>query len=173
MIHEPIDIKCPFCCALAKFEEPFEFLSKSRKELSPNETHPHHQWGGWIVVERFPSQISWKPPSGSSQYVRSSSNIYMTDGYPVLTNGLIQCSSCHTSIKHKLTWPEDAYWQWEVRGQFLWAWDKGHALSILDFVKNTVRPSQNTCALRYIPSHFLSAKIRELVVKKMERSINA
>lgn len=170
MKYEPIDIKCPDCGALARFEEPFEFLSKNN--VCPDETKPAHQWGGWAVLERFPSQISWNAPSTSSQYLRGGGDT-RKGGYPLLTNGLVQCSHCHSNRKHKLNWPVDAYWQWEVRGQLLWAWDKEHAQIILNFVKETARPSRRSYSLKYIPSHFLSAKVRDLVVQKIERSINA
>ncbi|KAF7786189.1 hypothetical protein PRUB_a0670 [Pseudoalteromonas rubra] len=169
MKYEPIDIKCPDCGELAKFEEPFEFLSK--KVAPPDATKPTHQWGGWTVLERFPSQVSWKVPSGSSQYLRGGGDA-SKGGYPLLMNGLAQCSHCYSNRKHKLNWPSDAYWQWEVRGELLWAWDKEHAQVILNFVKETSRPSRHSYSLKYIPSHFLSAKARDLVVKKMERSIN-
>jgi len=96
---EPIDIKCPDCGGLAKFEEPFDFLDK--KELKPDENRPIHQWGAGL----------------------------------------------------------------------LWAWDKEHAQVILNFVKEKVRPSRRSPILRYVPSHFLSAKVRNQAVQKMERSI--
>lgn len=169
MKYEPIDIKCPECGCLAKFEEPFEFLSKN--EMSTQEARPTHQWGGWIVIERFPSQVTWTAPSGSSQYLRGGGDTGK-GGYPLRTNGLVQCSHCHSNRKHKLSWPSDAYWQWEIRGQLLWAWDKEHAQIILDFVKETTRPPRHSYRLKYIPSHFLSAKVRAQVVKRMERSIN-
>lgn len=170
MKYEPIDIKCPDCGELAKFEEPFEFLSKSG--VRPDETKLTHQWGGWTVLERFPSQINWKAPSGSSQYLRGGGDSGK-GGYPLLMNGLVQCSHCHSNRKHKLDWPNDAYWQWEIRGELLWAWDKKHAQIILNFVKETARSSRCSYSLKYIPSHFLSAKVRNLVVQKMERSVNA
>lgn len=170
MSYGPIDIKCPNCGGLATFEEPFEFLSK--KKLRPDESRPSHQWGGWVVIERFPSQLMWEAPSRSGQYLRGGGDTG-TGGYPLLTNGLIQCQNCHANSKHKLDWPNDAYWQWEIRGELLWAWDKNHAQIILNFVRETVRPSRHFYSVRYLPSHFLSAKVRELVVQKMERSINA
>lgn len=170
MKYAPIDIKCPSCGLLAKFEEPFEFLSKT--DIDAEESRPTHKWGGWTVLERFPSQISWKAPSGSHQYLRGGGD-NGKGGYPLRTNGLIQCAHCHTNKKHKLNWPVDAYWQWEVRGQVLWSWDENHARRILAYVKETARPSRHSYSLKYIPSHFLSAKIRDLVVQKMERSINA
>jgi len=170
MKYAPIDIKCPTCGELAKFEEPFEFLTKN--EINDDNTISSHTWGGWIVVERFPSQINWKPPSGSSQFLRGGGGNGQ-GGYPLLTNGLVQCSNCHSNTKHRLDWPNDAYWQWEIRGEILWAWDKVHTESILDYVKETNRPSRFAYSLRYIPSHFLSAKVRDLVVQKIERGLNA
>ena len=169
MKYSPIDIKCPNCGRLAKFEEPFEFVS--RNNVAADETRPQHQWGGWIVIERFPSQCNWIPPSSSQQYLRGGGDDGK-GGYPVLTNGLVQCSNCHYNVKHKLHWPNDAYWQWSIRGEVLWAWDKEHAQIILNYVKMEVRPSRYSYNLRYIPSHFLSAKVRDLVVKNIERSVN-
>ncbi len=167
---ESIEIKCPECGGLAKFQEPFEFLSKN--EICPEETRPIHQWGGWTVLERFPSQVNWKAPSRSSRYLRGGGDPGK-GGYTLFSNGLVQCSHCHTNRKHKLNWPTDAYWQWEIRGRILRAWDKEHARIILDFVKATARPSRRSYRLRYIPSHFLSAKVRDLVVHKMERSFDS
>ncbi len=90
-----------------------------------------------------------------------------------MTNGLFQCPHCHANKKHKLHWPHDAYWQWDIRGEFLWAWNRDHAEAIMAYVSGTERPSRYSYHLRYIPSHFLSAKVRDLVVRKMEQSLNA
>ena len=170
MKYEPIDIKCPDCGGLAKFEEPFEFHSK--REASLDESRTLHRWGVWFVLERFPSLVKWKAPSGSNQYLRNGGD-NGKDGYPLLTNGLIQCPRCHSNRKHKLAWPNDAFWQWPIRGELLWAWDKDHAQTILNFVKKTDRPPRYHDQLKYIPSRFLSGKVRDLVVKKMEQSIDA
>jgi hypothetical protein len=166
---EPIDIKCPCCGELAKFEEPFEFLSKN--EVRQDEMRLRHQWGSWIVIVKFPSEINWKPPSDSHQYLRTGGDTGK-GGYPLLTNGLVQCSHCHSNRKHKLNWPKDAYWQWEIRGEVLWAWDKRHANIILSIIKETVRPSRRAYNVKYIPSCFFLAKVRDLIVQKMEHSIN-
>ena len=170
MEYGPIDIKCPDCGGLAKFEEPFEFLPHG--EVRSDETKPMHQWGGWTVLERFPSQFNWKAPSSSGQYLRGGGTAF-NGGYPLLTNGLVQCPHCHVNSQHRLNWPSEAYWQWEIRGQVLWAWNRRHALIILDFVKDINRPSRRSPSLKYIPSHFLAAKVRDLVVRKIEQSFNA
>lgn len=170
MKTEPIDIICPDCGGLAQFEEPFEFVSQD--EVPPDETRPTHRWGGWIVIERFPSEIHWKAPSESSRYVRGGGDPGQ-GGYPLRTKGLVRCTHCHANQMHRLNWPSDAYWQWEIRGQLLWAWDKEHAQQILDFIRQTARPARRSTRLKHIPAHFLSAKVRDLVVRKIERSIRA
>ena len=169
MKYEEIDITCPNCGELAKFEEPFEFISND--SVASNETRPCHQWGAWIVVERFPSQVKWKSPRGSSQYLRSGRESE-DGGYPLYTNGFINCSSCHANKKHKLTWPDDAFWQWEIKSELLWAWNRQHAQVIFEYIKKTTRPPRYNYYLRYIPSHFLSSNLRERVVKKMEMALN-
>jgi hypothetical protein len=169
---EPIDIKCPNCGALAKFEEPFEFLSIREKKANREDNRSSHLWGGWVVIERFPSQIGWKAPSSSSQYLRGGGGTEV-DGYPLLTNGLIQCSGCHSNQKHRLSWPQDAYWQWEIRGEVLWAWDRNHACEILNYVRSELRPSRRPYRLRYVPEHFLSAKVRPHIASKLAQSLSA
>jgi len=169
MEYKSIDIKCPECGGLAKFEEPFEFLSP--KTVGADDTRPRHKWGGWVVVERFPSQFTWKAPS-TQPYLRGGGDNGQI-GYPLLTYGLVQCPNCHANTKHKLHWPHDAYWQWDIRGKLLWAWDRDHAEAILAYVKATIRPPRHSCYLRYISTHFLSAQVRDLVVRKMESSLNA
>lgn len=168
MKHSAIDVKCPVCGKKALFEEPFEFIPL--RKLAADESRSYHRWGGWAVIERFPSLISWQAPAGSQQYLRTGGDCG-GEGYPLLTNGLVQCSQCYLSRKHKLCWPEDAFWQWEIRGQVLWAWEREHAITILSYIRETVRPSRHSHYLRYIPSHFLAAKVRELVVQKMEAAL--
>ena len=167
MIYEPIQISCPDCKKMALFEEPFEFLNGKPECVTDNKNV--HQWGGWYVRERFPTQFPWKPPSSSQQYVRGGGG--KGDGYPLLQYGQILCSNCHTNRKHRLNWPLDAYWSWEIRGEILWAWDRNHAESILEFARQRLRPTRWNSRLRYIPSVFLSAKVRPEVCKKIESSL--
>ena len=74
--------------------------------------------------------------------------------------------------KHKLTWPDDAFWQWEIKGELLWAWNRQHAQVIFEYINESIKPPRYSYYLRYVPSHFLSSKVRELVVKKMELTLN-
>jgi hypothetical protein len=163
-----IDVRCPSCGARALFEEPFEFVPAGRFEAE--ERRPWHRWGGWVVIERFPSEASWSPPASSHQYLRWGGD-ETGEGYPLLTNGVVHCPRCHVNGKRRLDWPADAYWRWEVRGETLWAWDEAHARAILAYVSQAIRPSRRAPSLRYVPSHFLSAKVRDLVVKLVTESL--
>jgi len=174
LMSGPIDIKCPDCGRLANFEEPFEFLSPGQRSPAgerPSEGRPVHKWGQWSVVERFPAQFAWKAPSASARHLRGGRG--NEERYPLLTNGLVLCSNCHANGKHKLAWPSDAYWQWEIRGRVLWACDRRHAELILKVIRQGIRPPRYSPWLRHIPSHFLSAKVRSEVVRKIEASLRA
>ena len=164
----PIDISCPSCAGKAAFLEPFEFHAADFD--IGNETRPYHRWGGWYVVELFPNQISWKAPTGSSQYLRGG-GADNGSGYPLMHYGVVRCDGCHSSQTKKLDWPGDAYWKWEIRGELLWAWDRKQAEAIRDYIASKRRPSRFGPALRYVPSHFLSAKSRDAALKAMNATL--
>jgi len=124
-----------------------------------------------MVVELFPSVYRWKAPKTSSQYLRGGGA--EGGGYPVLHQGMAQCSGCHTNGKHTLNWANDAYWSWDIRGAVLWAWDTDHARRILDYIGRINRFRPASYDLRHIPKEFLTAKVRELVVKRISASFAA
>lgn len=164
--YEPIEIICPDCRGCAHFEEPFEF------HLKPDGSdRPSHAWGGWIVVERFPMQFPWIPPSDSNRHHRHGPDT-SGNGYPVLSHGLIRCPSCHLNRKHHLDWPQEAFWQWEIRGKSLWAWDRMHALKLLEQIESKQRRHTNASSLYRIPSFFLEAKVRDQLTKKMRKTLH-
>ena len=162
-----LEVTCPKCGGHATFCEPFDF----RSEL-PTDT-PAHRWGSWHVVERFPHVFPWSPPKGiSSQALTYGPN--NGQGYALFHHGVVECEACGEPFLHTLTWPEDAWWQWSIRGKMLWAWNQTHAEQILEYVRATDRPHRSTSGwIGSIPSHFLSAKVRETVVKAVERKLAA
>lgn len=165
--RDPLDVLCPRCAGRATFREPFVFFTQ------PPADRPTHRWGGWHVAERYPQLLPWQAPKGSSsQYLASGPGDGR--GYPLLRRGVIECAACCELFIHDLEWPEDAWWQWSIRGRMLWAWDREHAEQILDYVRATDRPARSTAgALGSVPAHFLTAKVREAVVKLMTRSLAA
>lgn len=103
----PLDIRCPGCSDLAQFDEPFDFVGH-HQQVEVGENRPCHQWGGWTVIERFPSVLLWQPPSGSHQFLRSGGDNGQPS-YPLLTRGVIRCTVCHLQKVHNLSWPQDTY----------------------------------------------------------------
>ena len=165
--RDHVDVRCPHCAGHACFREPFEFRS-----VAPA-NGPAHRWGGWYVVERYPHIFPWVAPRGSSsQYLTDGAND--GQGYPLLHRGVVECEACKQQSVHVLAWPEDAWWQWSIRGKMLWAWDRQHAEQILRYVRATDRPPRSTSGpIGSLPSHFLSAKVRDAVVKAIERKLAA
>ena len=96
-------------------------------------------------------------------------------GYPLLHRGGGRgMPALPNPFLHTLDWPADAWWQWAIREKMLWAWHRRHAEQILAYVRATARPSRPTHGpLRIIPTHFLSAKVRDAVVKAMEKKLQA
>jgi hypothetical protein len=162
---EPIEISCPLCGNRASFLEPFEFQSLGFD--SETESRPFHRWREWYVIELYPNQIALHPPTGSDQYLRCG-GARKGSGYPLMQYGIVQCGSCQISQNKELDWPDDAFWKWEVRGKVLWAWDRKHAEYIREYIASKDRPSRYNPVIRYIPSHFLSAKNRESALKAMK-----
>lgn len=168
MKYRPIDLRCPACGGCAQFEEPFEFFAR---EAPVGETRPKHAWGGWVVVERFPTQFTWRAPATSGQFLRTGGGDGRRRGYPVLEHGLLRCGACHAQARHRLDWPADAFWDWEIRGQRLWAWDRDHALAILAYVERKLRPVRRSPRMRNVPSFFFGAGVRAEVARAIRRRL--
>ena len=154
MCRERVDIVCPACGARCVFEEPFQFAP-----LEPTgEARSGPSWAGRRVIEKFPAEFPWTPPR---------------DGYQRMKQGMAACPACGLRRRHALDWPQDAFWRWDVRGRALWAADRAHALEILEYVRSAQRPARRSPDLKRIPSFFLTAKNRDLVVSRIEKSLSA
>ncbi len=90
------------------------------------------------------------------------------EGLNHLRIGLLRCAACHTRTRHELKWPDDAWWQWDIRGKTLWAYDLTHTRKLLEHIKSELRPARVDEELKHLPSHFLSAKVRPVITKKIE-----
>jgi len=71
-------------------------------------------------------------------------------------------------------WPDDAYYQWDIRGRTLWAWSAEHALVLRDYLRSNDRDPEKygeyAGALRHMPKDFLTAKVRDEAVKRISAS---
>jgi hypothetical protein len=73
--------------------------------------------------------------------------------------------------KHRLDWPADAFFQIAFRGRVLWAFDRATMQSLIDYVeavdRKPVRRRGRQGFLMKVPTHFLVAKSRDRVAKKL------
>jgi len=154
-------IRCPRCGGEATFDFPFELLNEWSEELESwrvDTTVEILRWGGWFVVAKHPDLFPWKEPSG---------------GYRRSDQGVCYCQNCSTRFEHLLEWPSDAYFYCEVKGKLLWAWSREHVKVLKSFIQSKNRKIEDYPGyglfLHHIPKHFMLAKNRDLVVKKLEK----
>ncbi|MEO1788771.1 MAG: hypothetical protein AAFR34_03625 [Pseudomonadota bacterium] len=89
--------------------------------------------------------------------------------------GAITCNACGLRRKHQLKWPADAFFQIAFRGHVLWAFDRSTMLSLIDYVEATdrkpVRRRGRQAFLMKVPTHFLVAKARDRVARKLRNRL--
>ncbi|WP_420572254.1 hypothetical protein [Kordia sp.] len=86
----------------------------------------------------------------------------------------ITCTSCGYHKETDIQWPRDAYWQFNIHGNILWAWSEAHAAAILAYINAKNRDefqSEFAASLFRIPAYFKQAKHRELIVKKIRKQL--
>lgn len=107
---------------------------------------------------------------------------YVSQPNELKNAGSIKCSKCLIQKKHKLSWPEDAYFQINYKGDVLWAFDRKTGLKLLSYIESKDRKKRitgysgetwNTIVsqdwfLRHIPEQFQSAKARPEIAKKLK-----
>ena len=157
-IPGPLNIRCPRCGGKAEYDLPFD-LYTAAKGAPPGEERTLHQWGGWLVAERYPSVKPWDDaPEGISE-----------------SDGVVKCSACHLVAQHTLRWPHDAYYQWQIRGNTLWAFNLEHARVLGEFLggkeRDVTRYPQYARNLMKIPGDLLSARVREDVTKEVNATL--
>jgi hypothetical protein len=101
-------VRCRVCGGPALLDAPFEFYG-ARDSLSDGETRPAHRWDGWQVIEKHPSIVRWVAPGAAQNYSQFL--------------GVALCSKCHTQYAYEVSWPADAFYQWDIRGHILWAYN--------------------------------------------------
>ena len=154
------------------WDEPFEFFGGRRR----GEAEGLHQWGGWRVREKYPSLFAWRAPPTWSRVLWSGDDQRRDPGgYRLRHQGVVRCPACHRVARHRLRWPADAYFQWSIRGQTLWAWNAGDARVLLHYVESTLRAPErypgHAKSLRELPAVFLTARNRGLVARRIRATL--
>jgi hypothetical protein len=190
---EEVSVRCPRCKGLAKLDTPWESYQVN-KVASPADTTTDHGSKGYVYIERGTKGGRWvllgeKVPDleGRSYYL--SGNYLVFEKYPHLmhreqftreneryrVSSIIKCTSCYLVDAYLSDWPQDAYFQWDIRGHTLWAYSREHAKVLLEFIKSTERDETQfgsyEKSLRKLPTHFISAKMRDLIVKEISATL--
>jgi hypothetical protein len=89
--------------------------------------------------------------------------------------GTIRCPACGLEARHRLTWPDDAFFQWRVRNSLLWAWSADHARVLLAYLGSRQRdPAQfpgYEVSLEQLPPAVIAAHARARVVKQIAKTL--
>ena len=168
-----IHIRCPTCSGAAEFFRAIRQQVKTRKAWEEGRKSVAFMCSEWTKSGGDSYATLWYYPeldlhSGRGcvrdrQRYRGDSKL-----------GTILCPSCHLKKKGELRWPKQAFYQCDIRGRKLWAWNRAHTVALRDFVITPhrmnpayERPIQSF--LKTVPTHFLSARCRKLVLKRLER----
>lgn len=135
---EQCAVRCPRCQGRAIVDEPFAFFIAS-EGMPDTGGRPCHRWGGWYVVEKYPALLPWKSPRGSEQALSTANSRRETGHYVPRHTGIVKCTRCHLVAIHLVRWPDDAFYQWEIRGVTLWAWSREHAHVLLTYLAGSER----------------------------------
>ncbi len=157
-------VRCRKCGGHAMVGDPFSFYGvKQAKDLPPEVLERAHSWSGRLVVENYPSVVSWIAPKKRQGY---------THGL-----GVVRCMACYHQEARDISWPADAYYKWEIRGNTLWAYNLEHARVLLAFIASNERDENRfpgyEKSLRKLPTEFITAKVRDDVVKAISRTLGA
>jgi hypothetical protein len=154
-----LEIRCPRCSKRARWEEPFE-ITGTRDEINASEPGAATRtWGPWRVREKFPSVVRWRTPRKGQ-------------GWQHYAQGVVRCGACNLVAPHRLRWPDDAFFRWNVRGTPLWAWHAEHARVLLDHIGARVRdpfryPHPYPRSLQRLPADVLAGRNRERVARQI------
>jgi hypothetical protein len=181
-----LDITCPLCSGLARFEFGEVVRIRERKDIPFFQTSNQFEyqmftdsrgqrWHGAIyyaglhggsvnVIRDLPdgySSSDWE----HSKYLRWGS---------YYSFGAYACLSCHAVHRHNLDWPKDAYFQITYRGEALWAFHREAAVCLRDYVASKLRVPEShkwTRMLLHVPTTFLVQNARATVTKRLDQAL--
>lgn len=159
-----VAVICPRCAREATFQPPFEFF--------PEETPGAEdmiRWNNCRVRERFSTLFPWADPDNPFKSLFWGTPKRKASEYPIW--GVLRCGQCTLLRKHRLAWPDDAFYSVSVEGRVLWAWDRTSLIQVRDHIAATLRSKRSHPLLKYLPRHFLVGKHRAAVSKAVNSKL--
>jgi hypothetical protein len=190
---DEVCVRCPRCSGYAVLDRAWETYGV-RKVAPAADTTTDWSSKGYTFIERGVKGGRWAlldddmpHLEGRSYYLSGTTLVF--EKYPHLmhkdafnserygnANGfVVKCYSCHLVDAHAVNWPEDAYFQWDIRGHILWAFNREHATVLLEFIRSDERDETqfgyHSKNLRRLPTHFIAANMRDLIVKEISATL--
>ena len=88
----------------------------------------------------------------------------LCDWTPLGAKLAIRCPGCGAWRRCDPSWPDEAWFRIDDWGEVLWAWDRSTLESLIRYVVGSDR-----AFLMKVPTHFLKAKARDAVLKKLRK----
>lgn len=182
-----VDVCCPSCAEKSTFEfaEIVKIKLKSDVAFFQNSKlfdyelftdSCGHKWHGAIFYAGLHGgsvkAIHELPEGYKAEDWEHSRYLYRNHGLDI---GSIACPNCHLSQKHILSWPGDAYFSIEYKGQQLWAFDRDSANELKEYIMDKDRNVDKykwRNFLLHIPTVFKKQGAREYVVKHIDRLLS-
>lgn len=179
-----LEVRCPSCAGPAVFEFAEVARIARKTDIPFFRSSPHFEY------RRFPAQ-GWRQAWHGAIYFpgltsRSPAAARLPEGYSPedwahpkyfssrdLDLGTLTCQRrCARPRKHRLVWPGDAFFSIEYRRALLWAFDRGSATELRDFIASPDREASRyrwRGFLMKVPGRFLQASARAELVRRLDR----
>ena len=182
-----VSVKCPHCSCHSEF-------SFSKSIIPKKIDRAYFEKSRSFKTEKVLSDTGWKYlawydpglgkrnidvihdlPVGVKAEDFKPNNFYVRHN---LSRGVVVCHSCSLRKLHTLTWPDDAFFEVDYKGETLWAFNREMALTILNYLQSSDRKKRIVSTtghvsqhswLRKIPTVFQTKKARREVVTKLRK----
>ena len=182
-----LDVRCPSCSDIALFEfaevvriklkKDVEYFNISKQfEYEMFTDSCGHKWHGAIFYAGLHggsvNAINQLPRGYESEDWAHSKYLYRGHGLDI---GSINCAGCNFRGKHQLSWPSDAYYLVEYKGNQLWGFNRESAMDLRDYIHSKDREIKGykwSGFLLHIPTIFKKQGAREHVVKQLNKLLS-
>lgn len=179
-----LDIICPLCGGLARFEFGEIIRIRERKDIPFFQTSDQFEYRVFIDNrgQRWHGAIYYAGLHGGTvEVIRNLPEGYSSSDWQhskylrwALTHsfGAYACHNCHEVRRHNLEWPKDAYFQINYRGEVLWAFHREATACLRDYIASKLRNPESykwSRMLLHVPTKFLVQNARDTVIKRLDQ----
>jgi len=179
-LYDFLHVVCPDCSACARFEYAWQVHIKTRKDQEKFkalkafevQTYPDgcgHTRHCALVYGKL-NMVEQHLPEGYALSDFVPVHRYYLGGGDLRWRGQITCSACGLQCRDILTWPADAYFKIDYKGETLWAYNRRWAGMLRNFIEDG---ESHASIFRKIPAHFRNAKARDEVIKRLDKILTA